>query len=117
DRVFCSGRDDCSFLYDGDKFVIGSNDAKEEDLPRSPNGRAIIGDPRNDENLIVSQLQLAFLRYHNAVVDALPAVPTRFDDARELVRFHYQWILVHDFLPNVVGDELVQHILKRDSYP
>jgi len=50
-------------------------------------------------------------------VDALPAVPTRFDDARELVRFHYQWILVHDFLPKVVGDELVQQILKPDSYP
>src|SRR5207245_3085511 len=88
-----------------------------EDLPRSPNGRAIIGDPRNDENLIVSQLQLAFLRYHNAVVDALPGVPTRFDDARELVRFHYQWILVHDFLPKVVGDELVQQILTENSYP
>ena len=117
DSVYGRGRDDSPFLYDGEKFVIGKNDPNEEDLPRSPNGRAIIGDPRNDENLIVSQLQLAFLRYHNAVVDALPPVPTRFDDARELVRFHYQWILVHDFLPKVVGDELVQHILKPNPYP
>src|SRR5207247_6668308 len=117
DSVYGRGRDDSPFLYDGEKFVIGKNDSNEEDLPRSPNGRAIIGDPRNDENLIVSQLQLAFLRYHNAVVDALPPVPTRFDDARELVRFHYQWILVHDSLPKVVGYGLVQHILKRDSYP
>src|SRR2546428_603643 len=91
DSVYGRGLDDSPFLYDGYKFVIGRNDAKEEDLPRSPNGRAIIGDPRNDENLIVSQLQVAFFRYHNAVVDALPAVPTRFDDAREIVRVHFPW--------------------------
>ena len=38
------------------------------DLPRNSQNVAVIGDPRNDENLIVSQLHLAMLRFHNAVV-------------------------------------------------
>src|SRR5712692_2426354 len=74
DNVYGRGPDESPFLYDAnsEKFVIGKNGVGEEDLPRSPNVRALIGDPRNDENLIVSQLHLAFLKYHNAVVDALP---------------------------------------------
>src|SRR5437773_2057542 len=67
DNLYGRGRDDSPFLYDGEKFVIGINESGEEDLPRSPNGRALIGDPRNDENLIVSQLHLAFMKFHNAV--------------------------------------------------
>ena len=41
------------------------------DLPRF-DGRALIGDPRNDENSIVSQLQGLFLRFHNRMVDDNP---------------------------------------------
>ena len=61
---------------------------------------ALIGDPRNDENLIVSQLQLAFLRFHNHVVDDVTAEfgsgYTRgeiFREAQRRVRWHYQWIV------------------------
>ena len=65
-------------MQDERKFYIGEipNSATETrdgstkfDLPRSGQLTALIGDPRNDENLILSQLQLAFLRFHNAVVD------------------------------------------------
>ncbi|HEX6710002.1 MAG TPA: peroxidase family protein, partial [Rubrobacter sp.] len=81
DSVYGRGPDDEPFLYkpDGIKFRIGENGAGQEDLPRTaPEGdgtprRALIGDPRNDENLIVSQLHLAFLKYHNKVVDDLQA--------------------------------------------
>ncbi len=117
DSVYGRGRDDSPFLYDGEKFVIGINESGEEDLPRSPNGRALLGDPRNDENLIVSQLHLAFMKFHNAVVDALPAGSNRFEDARETVRRHYQWVVIHDFLTHVVGTDLVGRILLPDPYP
>ena len=40
-----------------------------EDLPRRTDGTAIVGDPRNDENLIVAGLHCAFLRFHNHAVD------------------------------------------------
>ena len=80
------------------------------DLPRNSQNVAILGDPRNDENLIVSQLHLAMLRFHNAVVgdvkDALGAVLTAeevFAEAQRIVRWHYQWMIVHEFLPKTVG--------------
>jgi hypothetical protein len=41
------------------------------DLLRAPNGKAIIGDKRNDENSIVCQIHLGFTKYHNAVVQRL----------------------------------------------
>ncbi|HYJ88857.1 MAG TPA: hypothetical protein VEW46_22525, partial [Pyrinomonadaceae bacterium] len=44
------------------------------DVPRiSGTNTAAIGDPRNDENLIIVQFQHAMLRFHNAVVDLLLA--------------------------------------------
>ena len=82
-----------------------------EDLPRDDGGRALIGDTRNDENLIISQLHLLFIRFHNRVVDqiAAPGMPVIrvFHEARRLVRWHYQWLIVNDFLPKLVGEEAV----------
>ncbi len=60
-----------------------------DDLPRRPDGRALIGDPRNDENLIVAQLHIAFVKLHNRLVDAgLPVAA-----AQRETRWHFQWVL------------------------
>jgi hypothetical protein len=109
------------FLYDmddSDKFLIGINDVGEpNDLPRNRQGRALIGDPRDDVHLMISQLHLAFLKFHNRVVDHVRAQGNGtppdavFNAARQLVTWHYQWIVVHEFLPLTVGQELVQDIL------
>src|SRR5216683_1646160 len=74
-----------------------------------------VGDPRNDVHLIISQLHLAFLKFHNRVVDYLrgqgaPAAGA-FKEAQRLVRWHYQWIVVHEFLPLTVGETLVDDLL------
>ncbi|GAA0996391.1 heme peroxidase family protein [Acrocarpospora macrocephala] len=85
-----------------------------EDLPRMANGQAIIGDPRNDENLIISGLHCAFLLFHNRVVDHLRAQgqgANVFAAAQQLVRWHYQWIILHEFLPLVIGQDVVNAIL------
>ena len=78
-----------------------------EDLPRQANGTAIIADPRNDENVIIAGLQAAMILFHNRVVDQLrgQGVPPSscFDRARQLVTWHYQWIIVNEFLPQIVG--------------
>ena len=75
---------------------------------------ALTGDPRNDENLIVSQLHLAFLKFHNAVVNDLRAGGTHpadlFDEAQRRVRWHYQWLLVHHFLSAIVDPALVAEV-------
>src|SRR5581483_5974144 len=105
-------------LGDPDKLLIGLNDqGAPDDLPRNHQGRAIIADSRDDVHLIISQLHLAFLKFHNRTVDyvrqlALPGVDD-FLAARRLVRWHYQWIVVHEFLPLIAGEETVQAIQRQ----
>lgn len=103
-------------LNDLDKFLLGINDiGNMDDLPRNRQGRALVGDPRNDVHLIISQLHLAFLKFHNRVVDRLreQGVPASsvYSEARKLVRWHYQWIIVHEFLPLNVGETMMADIL------
>ena len=52
----------------GDEEIQPIPTEQPNDLPRAPHGFALIGDHRNDENLIVAQLHLAFLKFHNKVV-------------------------------------------------
>jgi hypothetical protein len=95
------------------------------DLPRvAANGKARIGDSRNDENLIVAQLHLAFLNFHNKVVDWVianePGVTTddaRFARAQELTRWHYQAIVVEDFLRRVALSSVVDDVLAAGGNP
>jgi Animal haem peroxidase len=88
-----------------------------EDLPREVNGRAIIADPRNDENVVVAGLQAAMLLVHNRAVDEVRLAHPRMDTetvfakARRLVTWHYQWIILHEFLPQVVGAPTVNRVL------
>jgi hypothetical protein len=110
DNIYGSGPDDSVFLYRQPKRVRLLFDEQNSDLQRNAEGIAIIGDPRNDENSIVANLQVAFMRYHNAVVDDLGSMGD-FATASRTVRFHYQWLIVHDFLPRLVGRELLDQIL------
>jgi hypothetical protein len=89
------------------------------DLPRgsgatkSDKRKAVIPEARNDENLAVAQTHLAFIRFHNRVVDSLPATTPaaqRFARARESVVKHYQWMIRHDFLPRICGKAVVNDV-------
>jgi len=119
ESLYAAGPVGSPYLYDlddPDKFLLGINDQGEmEDLPRNRQGRALLGDPRDDVHLIISQLHLAFLKFHNAVVDSLRAkgMPSAavFNQAQRLVRWHYQWIAVHEFLPLTVGEDLMRELM------
>ncbi|HEX2076346.1 MAG TPA: heme peroxidase family protein [Longimicrobium sp.] len=81
---------------------------------------AIIGDPRNDENVIVSNFHHAMLKFHNRVVDLLllAAFPGDvFAEARRIVTRHYQWCVVHDFLPRVCGAAAVNNAIATVNAP
>jgi hypothetical protein len=88
------------------------------DLPRGAGStvaakrKAIIPDPRNDENLAVAQTHLAMIRFHNRVIDALGAVPagSRFERARKRVTKHYQWMIRTDFLPRICKASVVNDV-------
>lgn len=77
--------------------------------------RAIIGDMRNDENLIVAQFHLSFLRFHNRVVDFLAANDTGwiadFHSARALTTLHYQWLIVEGYLKELCDPAVVQRVV------
>ncbi|PZS35762.1 MAG: peroxidase [Pseudonocardiales bacterium] len=87
-----------------------------EDVPRRADHSAIVGDPRNDSNLIVSALHAAFLRFHNHTIETITrpgADPIdTFTAARELVTWHYQWLVVNRILPNFVGRAMVDDVLR-----
>ena len=86
------------------------------DLPREPTGEAIIPDPRNDENLAVAQTHAAFIRFHNRVVDTLPAtVPAaqKFREARKIVTKHYQWMVRTDYLPRICASTVVTNVFNQ----
>jgi hypothetical protein len=88
------------------------------DLDGSSNLTALIGDPRNDENLIIGGLHAAVLKFHNHVVDYVRAQGTTdpatvFLTARMLTTWHYQWLIVHEFLPLFVGQTMVEDILEN----
>lgn len=99
---------------------INQSDAHAKlDLSRAPNGRALIGDPRNDENRILSQVQLAFHNFHNEVVNHVKSTHDIddeieiFETARAIVTAHYHWALIYDFLPKICGADIVWDILHR----
>ncbi|HWI06269.1 MAG TPA: heme peroxidase family protein [Solirubrobacteraceae bacterium] len=134
DSLYGTGPSDQPFLYEwaerrdrGVKLLVGRPAAGEgraaADLPRNEQGVALIGDPRNDENAIVSQLHLLFVRFHNAVVDHVrherPALEggELFEEARRLVRWHYQWIVAHDFLARIVGRDMAGAVLRDGEEP
>ncbi len=119
DNLYGRGPGDQPYLYDGIKFLQGDKmfiverNPDARDLPRSAAAfdgtrRAIIGDPRNDENVIVSQLQGMMQRFHNRLVDTNP--DKGFEEINLEVRRHYQWAVIHDFLPKIIRADVLEGI-------
>jgi hypothetical protein len=124
-----------SFGTAGPKLRIGTTpNGLREDLHRGTDGRAVLGDPRNDENLITAGLHAAHVKFYNRVVDDLAdldlsAFPTvaavgrdalatplgQYVVARQVTLWHYQWLLVHEHLPQVCGQDLVDDVLGRGA--
>ena len=145
DSLYGAGPEVRPFLYDSDdpdsaKLTTGPSapaDPTDEsatraarfgatDLQRNAQGDALIVDPRNDENIIISQLQLAFIKFHNRVVDYIRSGDGHarvaaeadgeldvFETAERLVRWHYQWLVLHEFLPRVCDQYVLEDILEN----
>ena len=120
----------------GPKLKIGTGGV-HEDVPRVDNGdgtyTALLGDPRNDEHVIIAGLHCAHILFYNRVLDELaehdlgrfPAARTYRDDggsnyvafllAREVTLWHYQWLLVNEHLPQIAGQSVVNDVLARGN--
>jgi hypothetical protein len=92
-------------------FDIGVNSNGEADIPRDANGKGILADQRNDENIILAQLQLAFMKFHNRVFQTITSnvanrrltLPQKINLAKRIVTNHYQWLIIYDFLYTICG--------------
>lgn len=125
DNVYGRGAGDQPYMYDdGDAFLLGDSlsgggDPDARDLPRNNAAkgrrRALIGDPRNDENTIVSQLQGLFLRFHNRKLKDNPGIAS-FETLQRLVRFHYQYVVLNDFLPRIVHSSVLSQLKTNGKY-
>ncbi len=120
DNVYGRGADDQPYLYDGEMFLQGEplqlGDAHARDLPRNnafPR-RALIGDPRNDENTIVSQFQGLILRFHNRMRADNPQMT--FAEVQTQVRYHYEYVVLNDFLPRIVTEEVLNALKIGGKY-
>lgn len=148
DSVYGLGPVASGHLYDpashGTKLVL-SPDAVDQ--ARTMHDVALIGDPRNDENMLLAQFHVAMIKFHNSIVDLLrdgkvtdalgeklaPKPPDEpatqqpgatldqlldvdnyyndvLDKAQQLARWHYQWIIVHQFLPTIADGAVVRDV-------
>jgi hypothetical protein len=89
------------------------------DVPRTSTGKAKMADPRNDQTLIILQLHVAFQMFHNKLVDLMrkSGVPRAsvFESARRMARWHYQWMVIHEFLPAIVGKSTADSVYQEVS--
>ncbi|GLI26277.1 myeloperoxidase [Agromyces rhizosphaerae] len=132
DSLYGRGPDDQPYLYDHgrklhDGFAgylatgLGANMAHPEpDLQRNAEGVAMIGDPRNDENVIVSQLQLGFAKLHNAILHKLEVADEivgmsgkqLFLEAQRLTVWAYQYVVWNDFIARITEPSVFQKAIE-----
>jgi hypothetical protein len=98
------------------KMLLGVNEqGAAADLPRNQEGTALVGDPRQDVHLLISQMHVAMLKAHNRLVDRLREDGVAESDlaaeARRALTWHYQWTVLYDFLPTTIGKERTQRLL------
>jgi hypothetical protein len=126
DTVYGGGPRGNPELYEGRGRGVGPKLRIEsgglfEDLPRTRSGVAIIGDPRNDENVMLAGIQAAMIKFHNNAVDLVARRNRRastediYEEARRLTTWHYQWVVVNEFLPLICGEERVNRVLQNGT--
>ncbi len=115
--VYAAGPVGSPYLFQKDdpaKLLLGEGG---HDVPRNHEGIALVGDQRNDVHLFMSQMQVGFIRTHNRIVDRLREDGVEevavFEDARRATTWHYQWVILREFLPLLIGPELVDELLNR----
>ena len=145
DCVYGDGPEASNHMYSkkhGGFLLFGREDSPL-DLARNCEGTAMIGDFRNDENILVSQVQGAFICLHNILMShAASKAETKsdihacaqmgvrkavwddmvkeelqdFEEVRRFVRLHYQWIILNEFLPAFVHPDVVKEVLHHDPF-
>lgn len=110
DSMYGGGQVGSPQLYDGNRFKFSTPNGFE-DFQRSESGQAVLVEGRNDENLVLAQIHIAFQKFHNKLIDQ----GMSFTEAQQTVRRHWQWVVVHDLLPEFVGQDVVDRFLSHNG--
>jgi hypothetical protein len=117
--VYGAGPVGSPYLYSKDDPATLLLSPTGSDVPRNHEGIALIGDPRNDVHLFTSQMVVAFIKLHNRLVDRLRrdevAEQDIFEEARRAATWHYQHLILREYLPGLIGAQLTAELL--DSGP
>ncbi len=116
DCVYGFGPEGSPHIYDSARPGRLAINPNGYDLARSPSGVALIGDPRNDENIFISQIHLLFHRFHNKLYnDRVHAstVRSRFEEAQTQTRYHYQWLVLFDLLKRLCDPEVYKFAVPK----
>ncbi|HEY7644850.1 MAG TPA: peroxidase family protein [Hyphomicrobiales bacterium] len=124
------------------RFDLFRTKASHYEGPAGGDPVALLGDPRDDENIIVSQIHAAFVAFHNRTVDilvergygdrrerfchhgdcntqeladALPddAKAEIFETAKNHVIHYYHRLIIEDFLPRIIGPQHTASLLHK----
>lgn len=121
DSLYGGGLDDSVVPYGktNGMFRLGkASNGAQEDLPRRPDGRPLIADARNDENLLVAQMHLLFMKFHNRLVKNYVDTEggrgvDHFEKARREVVLSYQWAVLHDFAQRLLPTPVYREVLSN----
>ena len=119
DCVYQNGPEVSPYIFNGHKLNVGTPD-NPRDVPRMRQTNvAVIGDPRNDENIFISQLQSLFIRFHNFIIDQIDEGKIHIEEgetpveaAIQLMRHSYQWTVVNEFLPSIVEPQTLAPMIE-----
>ena len=132
DSLYGAGPDDSVVPYKrkSGKLILGKTTVSKKrdktgtkryrDLPRKSDGTPLIADARNDENLLVAQMHVLFMRFHNKLIDHYKqelgdkvGADRLFELARREAVLTYQWIVLHDFARRILPDKIYEHIVRK----
>lgn len=146
DCVYGAGPEASPHLYgagEQDHMLMFGRHDNPLDLARTCAGKALIGDPRNDENVIVAQVQGIFIELHNILMskrveggdaakdieacahdgiakqvwhDHVAPKLTNFEEVRRFIRLHYQWIVWNEMLPAFVDQARLDHAMQHHLF-
>jgi len=146
DCVYGAGPEASPHLYgagEAEQFLVHGRKDNPRDLARTCAGKALIGDPRNDENILVAQVQSVFIELHNILMgkraeagDAADDIKTcahdgiakhvwhdhvsprlsNFEEVRRFIRLHYQWMVWCELLPAFVTQDCLDWALEQSAF-
>ncbi|MEO1447362.1 MAG: peroxidase family protein, partial [Cyanobacteria bacterium J06635_11] len=105
----------------GNLLPLAENGGNDNPGPTAANDLFLAGDPRANENVVLSSMHTLFMREHNRLAGALAAEHPTWNDeqlyqrARQINIAQWQNIVYNEYLPTLLGEGQVQDYSGYDA--